>query len=230
MLQPDDKLPEAPEAPAPWQLEGTGWIVALRLASGSPVRDAFLPRELKGRGRGFVSFLMYVDYQRSGCGPYRELLFIPGTFPFDDGRRHLCISRILVSTWESVVNGRKNWGIPKDRADFEVTYAVGGGREDRIDVSSDGRHLCSLRFEVSPIPVRFPVSTGLMPRTSAVLAQRYQEHTYYYAPEARGRVRPGRVLDWRFDSLLFPDLSDAIVIGAFKAESFQMTFPKARVE
>jgi hypothetical protein len=230
MLQADEDLPDVPGVPAPWRLAGHGWIVAMRLSADSPVREAFLPPELVHRGRGLLSFLMYVDYEQSDCGPYRELLFIPGSFPFADGRRHLSISRIVVSTWESVVNGRKNWGIPKDRADFEVQYSLHGGREDRIRVSSEGRSLCLLQFEASPLPLRFPVYSALAPRGLTTLAQHHGGRTYYYTPDARGQIRPGRVLSWKFNSALFPDLADAIAIGAFKVETFRMTFPVARVE
>jgi hypothetical protein len=172
---------------------------------------------------------MFVDYAESGCGPYRELLFIPGAFPFEDGRRHLTISRILVSTWDSVVNGRNNWGIPKDRADFEVERTAGDGREERVRVTSEGRELCELRFAPSRFAPALPVNGGLLPAGLRTLAQRFRDRTYYYAPEARGRVRPGRLLSWRFDATVFPDLSAAAVLAVLKVESFRMSFPVARI-
>jgi hypothetical protein len=229
MLQPDHSLPEVPLRPAPWDLRGSGWIVALKLPRESPALDAFVPPELAGRGRGLASYLMYVDYAQSGCGPYRELLFIPGAFPFGDGRRHLTISRILVSTWDSVVNGRNNWGIPKDRADFEVEQGGADGREERVRVTSDGRELCELRFGTLRFVPPLPVHGALLPVALRTLAQRFRGRTFYYAPEARGRLRPGRLLSWRFDAALFPDLAGAAVIAAFKVESFRMGFPVARV-
>jgi hypothetical protein len=229
MLQPDARLPDVPLSPAPWDLRGSGWIVALRLPPNAPARAAFLPDGLAGRGRGLASFLMFVDYAESGCGPYRELLFIPGTFPFEDGRRHLSIGRILVSTWDSVVNGRNNWGIPKDRADFEVERAVGDGRGERVRLTSDGREMCELQFALSRFAPSLPVNGGLLPVALRTLAQSFRGRTYYYAPEARGRVRPGRLVGWRFDPTLFPDLSAAAVLGVMKVESFRMRFPVARI-
>jgi hypothetical protein len=172
---------------------------------------------------------MYVDYVESGCGPYRELLFIPGAFPFGDGRRHLTISRILVSTWDSVVNGRNNWGIPKDRADFEVEQGLDGGREDRVRVVSGGREVCELRLATLRFAPSLPVPGGLLPARLRTLAQSFRGRTYYYAPAAGGRARPGRLLSWRFDAELFPDLAAAPVLAAFKIESFRMTFPVADV-
>ena len=172
---------------------------------------------------------MYVDYAESGCGPYRELLFIPGSLPFEDGRRHLTIGRILVSTWDSVVNGRNNWGIPKDRADFEIERPAGDGRDERIRVTSDGREVCELHFAASRLAPPLPVSGGLLPERLRTLAQNLRGRTYYYAPEARGRVRPGRLLSWRFDATLFPDLAAAAVIAVAKVDSFRMRFPVARI-
>jgi hypothetical protein len=230
MLQPDSGLPDVPLCPAPWTLRGNGWIVALKLPAQHPAQDAFLPGELAGRGRSLASYLMYVDYAESGCGPYRELLFIPGAFPFPDGRRHLTISRILVSTWDSVVNGRNNWGIPKDRADFAVEQGGTDGREEGVRVTSDGREVCELRFATLRFAPPLPVHGAVVPPPLRTLAQRFRGRTYYYAPEARGWVRPGRLLSWRFDAELFPDLGSAAVVAALKVESFRMMFPVARVE
>jgi Acetoacetate decarboxylase (ADC) len=230
MLQPDSVLPEVPLCAAPWNLRGSAWIVALKLPPGAPARDAFLPAGLAGQGRGLVSYLMYVDYVESGCGPYRELLFIPGAFPFGDGRRHLTISRILVSTWDSVVNGRDNWGIPKDCADFEVEQGLDGGREDRVRVVSEGREVCELRLATLRFAPPLPVPGGLLPARLRTLAQSFRGRTYYYAPAAGGRARPGRLLSWRFDAELFPDLAAAPVLAAFKIESFRMTFPAAKID
>ena len=226
MLQPDASLPDVPLRPAPWDLRGSGWIVALKLPARDPAHDAFLPPELAGRGRSLASYLMCVDYAESGCGPYRELLFIPGAFPFEDGRNHLSISRILVSTWDSVVNGRNNWGIPKDRADFDVRQE---GREEVVRVTSDGRELCELRLATLRFAPPLPVHGGIVPAALRTMAQRFRRNTYYYAPEARGRVRPGRLVSWRFDGVLFPDLAGAAVVAALRVESFRMRFPVARV-
>jgi hypothetical protein len=229
MLQPDEILPDVPRHPAPWDLQGRGWIVALKLPAASPARDAFLPRELTGRGRALASLLMFVDYLSSPCGPYRELLFIPGAFPFGDRRRHFTISRILVSTWESVANGRRNWGIPKDRADFEVQYGTAPAAIDQVSVSSEGRQLCALELQVLRGMPRLPVPGAVVPQRLRTLAQRYRGQEYYYAPRANGWVRPGRLLGWRFDAGLFPDLSAAAVIAALRVEDFRMRFPVARI-
>jgi GTP-sensing pleiotropic transcriptional regulator CodY len=68
-----------------------------------------------------------------------------------------------------------------------------------------------------------------LPARLRTLAQSFRGRTYYYAPVAGGRARLGRLLSWRFDAELFPDLGVAPVLAAFKVESFRMTFPVAVV-
>jgi hypothetical protein len=141
--QADRDLPHVERVPAPWVLAGNAWIVVLRWPRTAPAaRAKFVPDTLSGSLSGPLGFLVAVDYVRAPCGPYRELLLIPGSMLFADGRRHLSISRILVSTWESVVNGRANWGIPKDRADFRIEH----GTTDRIVVSDAADAICALEF------------------------------------------------------------------------------------
>jgi hypothetical protein len=199
-------------------------IVCLALAGRARVNA--LPADRPGRA-GTRPCLAYVDAE-SGCGLQR-IAFHSGRVSFEDGRFHLTISRIVVSTWDSVVNGRRNWGIPKDRADFEVASGPGNGREDHIHVTSDGHEICDLRMATLPFAPPLPVRGALVPERFRTLAQRFDGRTYYYAPLARGRIRPGRLLAWRFDSSMFPDLASAAVVAVFKVESFQMAFPPARV-
>ena len=167
---------------------------------------------------------MLVDYTQAPCGPYRELLFVPGLLRFEDGKRHLSISRIVVSTWESVVNGRANWGIPKDCADFRIAT----GATTKVDVSHGAREFCALEFERARGPA-VPINTGWLPQRWLTLAQRMGEHTYYYTPSARGSLRLSRLVAWRFDPGLFPDLRAAHVLATLRIERFEMKFPLARV-
>ena len=125
---------------------------------------------------------------------------------------------------ESVENGRRNWGIPKDRADFDWTRSETG---DHWRVASDGREVCALEFSEAT-GVRLPLSTAWVPRKLGTLAQRQDGRTYYYRPEATGSLRLCRLRRWRFDTELFPDLSRATVLTAVRIEGFRMVFPVAR--
>lgn len=231
MRQPEHGLPQVPLLPAPWSLAGNAWILVLRLRAGSAARDAFLPAPLAGRGRHRHSLLMFVDYAQADCGPYQELMFIPGAFPFGDGRRHLTISRILVSSWESVVNGRRNWGIPKDRADFRVQYGVDGTREDHIELrDTDGTFMARLHLaERNTFGLGLPAPGKLVPRALRTLAQRQGDREFYYAPASSGMLRPGRLIDWSFNADLFPDLAGSQVLMAVKMHDFRLVFPVADV-
>lgn len=225
MLQPSVSLPNVPRVPAPWSLRGHAWMVAMRLPKDDPARTAFVLPGLQATVKAAFSVLMCVVYDEAPCGPYRELLFIPGTMNFGDAR-YPSISRILVSTWDSVVNGRINWGIPKDRANFDW---VRGDDGDRWRVTGDdGRELCAIEF-TAPAGVRLPMRSSWTPGGLDTLAQRLDGRTYYCRPEARGRMRLCRVRQWQFDATLFPDLARATVLTALRIEDFSMTFPVARI-
>lgn len=226
MLQSRHELPAVPAVPAPWTLQGNGWIVLLRLPARSHARRAFVPSMLQGTLSAPCSALMFVDYVDAPCGAYRELLFVPGAMRFPDGRRHASISRILVSTWESVVNGRANWGIPKDRADFAVAR---DGTIDRLTLAERGHEFARLEFEAARGP-RLPLTTSWLPASWTTLAQLHDDKVFYYRPRARGSFRPCRLLRSRFDAALFPDLADATVLASLRIERFAMEFPVARVE
>jgi hypothetical protein len=217
---------EVPLVPAPWSLRGHAWIVVLRLPREAGARHAWVPAGQRSTLVAPLSCLMFVDYAASPCGPYREILFVPGAMRFPDGRLHASISRILVSTWDSVVNGRRNWGIPKDRADFEIVRTA---ERDRLSVAQAGAEICRLEFE-PPAGVRLPLSTSWLPERWLTLAQLHEGRAYYYRPEARGSLRTCRLLHWQFDPLRFPDLNLATVIASLRIEDFRMEFPVARVE
>ena len=101
--------------------------------------------------------MIIVDYKSSDAGPYSELLFIPGKLHINGGRWHR-ITKIYVSTMDSVLNGRKNWAIPKELADFKFSQ---NGNIEEVKVSKGGRTFFRAGMKVwGP---RFPVSTKLLP-------------------------------------------------------------------
>jgi hypothetical protein len=212
------------DAPAPWDLTGRGYISLLRFPSGHPAQEGFLPPELIGRRRPTrFALMMFVDYADSAVGPYHELLFIPGRFPFDGGAPRLSISRIFVSSMDSVVNGRRNWGIPKELAQFDVRYREGG--VDQVTLHRNGQTIADLRY--SRLPLSLPFTTALVPRSWRTLGQHYDGRTFLYAPEARGWIRPGRLREARVDPAQFPDVGAARDIVTVEVPRFAMRFPVA---
>lgn len=214
------------EAPAPWWLKGRGYIAALRFADDSTEQDRFLPTTLLGKRKpSRIAWLMFVDYAHSDVGPYHELLFIPGSFPFADGKNHLSISRIFVSSMASVVNGQRNWGIPKDLAEFEVRYGDKG--LDTVRVSKDGEFMAELRFK--SYPLWLPFLGALVPRALRTLGQHRDGKTFVYSPSASGIVQPARLIEARSNPRLFPDLSKARPLFTVAIRRFWMRFPLSRI-
>lgn len=222
LLAADDALPAVPGAPAPWRLNGKGWILLLRLGDDARRDPRHFPPALVSLPLGGPSMLMFVDYADSPAGPYQELLFIPGRFTLPDGRKAWSVTRIYVSSWDSVVNGRRNWGIPKDRADFLRAPA---GDAERIEVRHDGRRVAALALAARGPAL--PVTTALVPAAFRTLVQLRGGSRYEFTPAATGRVRLARVAAMDSDPELFPSLTGARVLAAFQAPHFSLEFPVA---
>lgn len=101
--------------PAPWQLNGYGYILLYQFKKSFTNEEA--PEFLKGKAISGFGSMMLVNYESSNCGPYGELLFIPGKYAHENKKLNT-ISKIYVSSMDSVDNGRANWGIPKEMAHF----------------------------------------------------------------------------------------------------------------
>lgn len=182
-------------AAPPWHLEGSGSIFLFRFEH----RPALV---------------MLVDYHESPVGPYRELLFLAD----------FCIRKIYVSTEESAVNGRANWGIPKEVADFAVERR---GRTEHVHVTLGRRTVADLTVGIGHLPV--PVTAALLPRAWRTLVQPWEGRTYMTTLSGRGVVRPARLLKARIEPELFPDLTRGRLLAAVHASRFKLLFPEARV-
>lgn len=213
-------------APAPWQLKGRGYIAAIKFDAAQLDGDKFLPASLQGkRGKGRLGYLMLVDYSESPVGPYYELLFIPGRYQLPSGRKRYSISRIFVSSENSVVNGRQNWGIPKDLADFDLQYDDKGSVDASISVN--GQPICTLKFEkYSP---NFPITTALVPKGLRTLVQHWQGQQFEYTPAAGGWASMAKLTSCWSDPAAMIDLSSAKPMLAIATSNFQMTFPTSHV-
>lgn len=209
--------------PAPWALMGSGYIIVLKLARDFVENNCFVPESLKASFTGGIGTVMYVDYLYSDAGAYQELLFIPGTFDFAAGR-YFSITKIFVSTHDSVVNGRNNWGIPKEIAGF--TREKKDPSTECIRIFKDGTAAAELTFR--SYPLRVPVTTGLVPRSWRTLAHVYQDGTYLTTPMARGSIAPARLVDFSVNESFFPDFTRGRIIAVSKIPRFFMVFPKAR--
>jgi len=225
MLIQHADLPIVPLAPSPWTLTGRGTILLVKLPKAVLDDPAFMPAELQAvRRHGGLAMAMFVDYEQSPVGPYRELLYIPGRFDFPNGR-HYSITRIYVSSMESVVNGRFNWGIPKDCCDFDYRYGDDG--RDVLDVSLHGKRFAHLEIRAGRLSL--PFTTALLPDFMLTLSQYYNAQQFTYIPSASGQVQLARVTDWSFDGDLFPDLAVGKVLACLRTPRFRMTFPLSTI-
>ncbi|TAM11890.1 MAG: hypothetical protein EPN72_07625 [Nevskiaceae bacterium] len=211
--------------PAPWTLTGRGWILLIRLPPQQLDDPRFVPDPLRGRRHGRYALMMAVDYAHSPVGPYRELLYIPGRFDFADGRRY-SITHIYVSTQTSVVSGRRNWGIPKQRCDFSVEAAPNGATHFAAQLD-DGTAFAQL--ELRAHGPRLPFSSAIVPGIFKTLSQLHDGYQFTYRPTARGHVRLARVTGMAFDGRHFPDCAAGHVAACVEVTDFQMTFPVSTI-
>jgi hypothetical protein len=222
MLTPDESLPDADRAPAPWSLQGAGWILLLHLRDAVRRDPRHQSQHLQAKPTSGISIVMLVEYANSPVGPYRELLYIPGRFDFGPGRRAWSVTRIYVDSWASVVNGRLNWGIPKDRADFRIEPA---GRGQDIEVTIGTRRVAAFSMQARGPDI--PAPAGLIPVGLRTLVQDYAGRRFELTLRASGRVGLARVRAMESDAALFPDLAEAKVRLALRVPRFTLTFPVA---
>jgi hypothetical protein len=186
--------------PAPWTLTGEGFILLYRF-----------PRDFAGIQSGGLGTVMLVDYATSPVGPYRELLLIPG----HTGRGYT-ITHIFVSTMESVVNGRHNWAIPKEQADFDV-IAI-GERTRRWHITAENTEIDLTLTRISP---HIPINTRWSPVQPALI----QDNRLKTSPHGSGKVALAR-LD-RASVSGWPNFSIHNPLVALESRDFQLIFPPA---
>lgn len=211
---------EIKKYPAPWDLKGKGYIFLYKFNKKFVEKSGNVPEFLKGSFKGGFGSVMLVDYEQSNAGPYGELLFIPGKFKFN-GKKLDSITKIYVSTMESVVNGRLNWGIPKERADF--SFEKIDKKIEKATISIDGNIVAE--FEIKYGNFKFPVSTKLLPFP---LVQQYENSYYYTNFYGKGKGHFAHIKKIKINSELFPDVSIVKPIAVIRVDPFEITFPLAK--
>lgn len=212
-----------PPCPAPWSLMGRGVIVVLK---GSALANASLgyPDELMGGFKSAIKVMMWVDYQHAPCGPYQELLLMPGSVIVSD-QRLMSISDIWVSSQRSVDDGRANWGIPKQLGDFEVVENAAVTEEGvAFKVSTvEGESL--LEMACQPMGPALPMNTGWIPGKFKGMGQLLDGKEFVFSPAGKGKVRAAKVVEITKSGGVFAGLGRKDVICAFVVSGFEMEFP-----
>lgn len=219
-------MTEVEKFPAPWSLQGYGYIIMFKAEPEWLYQNGFIDADMLERYVPSIGTAMLVNYASSSAGPYGELLFIPGKFSFADGERY-SISKIYVSSMESVVNGQDNWGIPKELAEFDFTEQTTSQEHIRINLPEGGDMIADMTFSNKSWGV--PVTTALLPEKFRTVAQYWQDQLFYTAPSAKSKLKLAKLDTGEFNQSLFPDLNGVKVLSVFKAEAMEMQFPLPKV-
>ncbi len=211
-----EHTPNIKIAPAPWNLTGDAYIMVYKFSKDFVYEYGFMTDYQQDRFLGYVGTVMLVDYKTSGVGPYRELLFIPGMFTFD-WQKMFSISKIYVSSHDSVYNGIENWGIPKEYADFDWQTNA-DGTED-ISVNIDGKEF--FKTTIKKGFISFPLTTSILPLK---VVQKLRKDLIITNPTAKGKATLASIKSMKVDKNFFPDVSKASPLITMKVKDFEMTF------
>ena len=212
------------DAPAPWTLRGHAYVAALALPEAIR-RDQGGTAGVLGPASGRLGVVMFVEYQRSEVGPYRELLFMPGPCRFPDGRRRWSIGRIYVSSEDSAVNGNRNWGLDKRVASFQVEP---GRRGERVTVRDQDREIA--RLTLARRGPALPVLGPWLPERWRRLGQVRDNRQFIFAPSVRGRLGLAGLGDAWGNGEDFPQLQHGRGRGALYLPDFRLDFPQADIQ
>lgn len=222
-------MPAIEKFPAPWSLQGYGYIVMFKAEPQWLFENGFIDADMRERYVPSIGTAMVVNYAESTAGPYGELLFIPGKFTFPDGQQRYSISKIYVSSMQSVVNGQDNWGIPKELAEFNFDRQTSGKQEHiRIELPEAGGLIADMSFSNQSWGV--PVTTALLPKKFRTVAQYWQDQLFYTTPAAKSNIKFAKLQQGEFDQGLFPDLNGVKILAVFKTDALNMQFPPAKME
>lgn len=206
---------------APWNLMGDGYIILYKFKKDFIKNNLYTQDFLKDNVSGGLGCIMIVDYKTSDVGPYRELLFIPGKFNFK-GKKLNTISKIYVSTEDSVVNGIRNWGIPKELCSVHIE------KEKDIEsflFSKDGEEIIKISFKNNNF--KFPVNTKLLPFP---LVQKYDNKFYYTNFYGHGVGSFSKIKEININNKYFPDIKYFKPLAVIRVSNFNIVFPKSKVE
>ena len=211
-----EHTPNIKIAPAPWNLTGDAYIMVYKFSKDFVHEHGFMADYQRDRFLGYVGTVMLVDYKTSGVGPYRELLFIPGMFTFD-WKKMFSISKIYVSSHDSVHNGIENWGIPKEYADFDWQTNADGSED--ISVKIEGKEF--FKTTIKKGFISFPLTTAILPLT---VVQKLRKDLIITNPTAKGKATLASIKTIKVDRNFFPDLSKVSPLITMKVKNFEMNF------
>ncbi|WP_224995316.1 acetoacetate decarboxylase family protein [Cesiribacter sp. SM1] len=209
-------------APAPWHLSGRGAVLLYHFTHNFNARYGFMEEYQRQGYLGWLGAVMMVDYTASNVGPYQELLFIPGLFRLG-GRWSFSVSKIFVSTEDSMLNGQRNWGIPKELAKFDVKQQAGGSQHFRVSKNSTTFFEASLKTGGFSLPFW----SRLLPLTR--ITQQALQQLLFTRIQVQGHTQFAKLQKITSDEDYFPPLQGLRPLLALSVKDFQMTFPQPEV-
>lgn len=210
--------------PAPWTLYGHAFAFLISMPEDDLRDRCFIHPDPSMKRKGRLSVFMYVNYASSDVGAYHELMFIPARYDYGCAAGWT-IGKIYVSSMESLVNGRENWGIPKELAEFDCSISHGGS--ELMQARSGNTTFAKMEFV--PFGPSFPVTSSLVPAFLRTLAHRHNGALNTVAPNLRCTARLGKISRMEFNQEFFPDLTRGrIILGGYLG-NFTFVFPPARI-
>ncbi|MEQ1624991.1 MAG: acetoacetate decarboxylase family protein [Sediminibacterium sp.] len=204
-------------SPAPWQLKGEGYLMLYRFKNGFLKKEGCISEELKPFLWMNIGMVMLVNYQSSPVGPYGELLFIPGMFHYK-GKYYWHISKIYVSSLDSVMNGRENWGIPKELAQFEFNNLDQAIHSAKVITNGEMVFDCHFKDKL----LGFPLSTSILPFQ---FIQPLNAKEYVTHPNGSGKAFFSKPIELETGQGLFPSIGTQTRLACLHIPNFSLAFP-----
>lgn len=209
----------ADKYPAPWHLSGQGFVITYDFERSFVVKHT--PSFLKGKFDGGMGAIVVANYEASECGPYSEILFVPGRY-IHQGEKFRTIEKIYVSSKAAKEGGQENWGIPKELADFEWESFPSG--LEQLVVYKNKEPIIRIKFKMTKFT--FPVDARW---STTPFIQKKGDDLIKVKLRGSGKGRMASVVAMEINEDYFPDVSKIDSITALKVDSFNIKFPRAKV-
>jgi hypothetical protein len=208
-------------ADPPWALTGNGYIFTFWFKKAWVKKHGHLLNFQDNSSLGGLGTVMLVDYHSSGVGPYRELLIVPGRFNLGD-KKQFSISKIYVSSYDSVWNGVNNWGIPKELADFEINPVSADTEQIKVSIGGE----VFFEAKLTKRNFYFPITTRFFPLH---LAQQVRDNLLVTKSSAKGKATFVKSYALQINQVFFPDISGLKPLAVLAVKDFEIIFPTPEV-
>jgi hypothetical protein len=213
--------------PPPWHLKGKGFIIPFLGKENILLEKGFISEEDKEFFRGGLGAVMLVNYESSNVGPYYELLFIPGDFSYDvSGKSKLYkrITKIFVSSLISIQEGRLNWAIPKEFANFKWNT---NGNNTEISVSTKDGEIF-LEAEFTKKYFYFPLTTKIYPVSLLQKTEAGKLISTKFSGSGKGKF--AAINKWSVNEKYFVDINKVAKFSiGLSADEFNIVFPIPKI-